>query len=214
MSGPDPLLCWLWLSHVLGSANLSTKRVLKKYGNAQNAWNARETEEFKTLVGPASTVRAQNLDPENYHERVMWCDALGVRILTCESMDYPQKLLRIPDLPLVLYCTGDTGWLNAPATVGIVGTRKPTEYGLRAAEDIGRGLAKAGAVIVSGLAEGLDSAGHEAQRSAFWGFRSIGHIRPSIVRCERKLNPTVVSSVSIHPKANRLESMDFYSAIV
>lgn len=196
------------------------KTCVEKYGNAQNAWNARETEEFKTLVGPASTVRAQNLDPENYHERVMWCDALGVRILTCESMDYPQKLLRIPDLPLVLYCTGDTGWLNAPATVGIVGTRKPTEYGLRAAEDIGRGLAKAGAVIVSGLAEGLDSAGHRAalcERSptiGILGFRSIGHIRPSIVRCERKLNPTVVSSVSIHPKANRLESMDFYSAIV
>ena len=191
MSGPDPLLCWLWLSHVLGSASLSTKRVLKKYGNAQNAWNARETEEFKTLVGPASTVRAQNLDPENYHERVMWCDALGVRILTCESMDYPQKLLRIPDLPLVLYCTGDTGWLNAPATVGIVGTRKPTEYGLRAAEDIGRGLAKAGAVIVSGLAEGLDSAGHRAalcERSPTIGILGIPIDRtyPTINRPLRK----------------------------
>ncbi len=44
----------------------------------------------------------------------------------------------------------------------MVGTRKPTEYGLRAAEDIGRGLARAGAVIVSGLADGLDSAGHRA----------------------------------------------------
>ena len=49
-----------------------------------------------------------------------------------------------------------------PAAVGMVGTRKPTEYGLRAAEDIGRGLARAGAVIVSGLADGLDSAGHRA----------------------------------------------------
>ena len=44
----------------------------------------------------------------------------------------------------------------------MVGTRKPTEYGLRAAEDIGRGLARAGAVIVSGPADGLDSAGHRA----------------------------------------------------
>ena len=121
----------------------------------------------------------------------MWCDALGVRILTCESMDYPQKLLRIPDLPLVLYCTGDTGWLNAPATVGIVGTRKPTEYGLRAAEDIGRGLAKAGAVIVSGLAEGLDSAGHRAalcERSPTIGILGIPIDRtyPTINRPMRK----------------------------
>ena len=76
--------------------------------------------------------------------------------------DYPLAFSRISDMPLVLYCTGDPRWLNEPAAVGMVGTRKPTEYGLRAAEDIGRGLARAGAVIVSGLADGLDSAGHRA----------------------------------------------------
>ena len=62
-------------------------------------------------------------------------------------------------MPLVLYCTGDPRWLNEPAAVGMVGTRRPTEYGLRAAADIGKGLARAGAIIVSGL---LDSAGHRA----------------------------------------------------
>ena len=61
-----------------------------------------------------------------------------------------------------LYCTGDPRWLNEPAAIGMVGTRKPTEYGLNAAADLGRGLARAGAVIVSGLADGLDSAGHRA----------------------------------------------------
>ena len=35
---------------------------------------------------------------------------------------------RIPDMPLVLYCTGDPLWLNEPGAVGIVGSRKPTEY--------------------------------------------------------------------------------------
>ena len=65
-------------------------------------------------------------------------------------------------MPLVLYCTGDPAWLNQPGTVGMVGSRKPTEYGLQAAEDIGRGLARAGAIVVSGLADGLDSAGHRA----------------------------------------------------
>ena len=46
--------------------------------------------------------------------------------------------------------------------MGIVGSRKPTEYGLNAAADIGGELAKNGAIIVSGLADGLDSAGHRA----------------------------------------------------
>ena len=65
-------------------------------------------------------------------------------------------------MPLVLYCTGDPRWLNEPGAVGIVGSRKPTEYGLNAAADIGGELAKNGAIIVSGLADGLDSAGHRA----------------------------------------------------
>ena len=43
--------------------------------------------------------------------------------------------------------------------MGIVGSRKPTEYGLNAAADIGGELAKNGAIIVSGLADGLASAG-------------------------------------------------------
>ena len=59
-------------------------------------------------------------------------------------------------MPLVLYCTGDPRWLNEPA-VGIVGSRKPTEYGPNAA-DIGGELAN-GAIIVSGLADGLTAPG-------------------------------------------------------
>ena len=65
-------------------------------------------------------------------------------------------------MPLVLYCTGDPLWLNEPGAVGMVGSRRPTEYGLQAAADLGSGLAKNGAIIVSGLADGLDSAGHRA----------------------------------------------------
>ena len=159
---PDPLLCWLWLAHVLGPASLNAGRVLDGFGGAQEAWEARATEEFRLAAGNAAAKRAEQLDPEAYHALVMRCDALGVRILTYADADYPLALARIPDMPLVLYCTGDPSWLNAPETVGIVGSRKPTEYGLNAAADIGGELARQGVVIVSGLADGLDSAGHKA----------------------------------------------------
>lgn len=72
----------------------------------------------------------------------MQCDALRVRILPFDDPDYPLAFSRIPDMPLVLYCTGDPRWLNEPGAVGIVGSRKPTEYGLNAAADIGGELAK------------------------------------------------------------------------
>ena len=159
---PDPLLCWLWLAHVLGPASVHAGRVLDTFGGAQEAWEARETEEFRQAAGDVAFRRASQLDAEEYHTLVMRCDALHVRILPFDDPDYPLAFSRIPDMPLVLYCTGDARWLNEPGAVGIVGSRKPTEYGLNAAADIGRELAQNGAVIVSGLADGLDSAGHKA----------------------------------------------------
>ena len=159
---PDPLLCWLWLSQVLGPASLHAGKVLDAFVSAQEAWEARETEEFRQAAGDTAFKRAAQLDAESFHTLVMQCDALGVRILPFDDPDYPLAFLRIPDMPLVLYCTGDPRWLNEPGAVGIVGSRKPTEYGLNAAADIGGELAKNGAIIVSGLADGLDSAGHRA----------------------------------------------------
>ena len=159
---PDPLLCWLWLSQVLGPASLHAGKVLDAFGGAQEAWEARETEEFRQAAGDTAFKRAAQLDAESFHTLVMQCDALRVRILPFDDPDYPLAFSRIPDMPLVLYCTGDARWLNEPGAVGIVGSRKPTEYGLNAAADIGGELAKNGAIIVSGLADGLDSAGHRA----------------------------------------------------
>lgn len=139
---PDPLLCWLWLAQVLGPASLHAGKVLDAFGGAQEAWEARETEEFRQAAGDTAFKRAAQLDAESFHTLVMQCDALRVRILPFDDPDYPLAFSRIPDMPLVLYCTGDPRWLNEPGAVGIVGSRKPTEYGLNAAADIGGELAK------------------------------------------------------------------------
>ena len=161
---PDPLLCWLWLAGTLGAGSLRAGAVLDAFGGAQEAWEARDTDAFAAAVGPAAAQRACLPDntPVHYSAFARRCAARRIRILTYDDPDYPLAFSRIPDMPLVLYCTGDPRWLNEPGTVGIVGSRKPTEYGLNAAADIGGELAKNGAVIVSGLADGLDSAGHRA----------------------------------------------------
>lgn len=163
-SAPDPLLCWLWLAHTLGAASSHAGKVLDAFGGAQEAWEARDTDDFRIAAGAAAAKRAQQRDntPQRYRALVERCGQLGVHILTYEDPDYPLAFSRIPDMPLVIYCTGDPVWLNEPGAVGIVGSRKPTEYGLQAAQDIGGALAQAGALIVSGLADGLDSAGHKA----------------------------------------------------
>ena len=161
---PDPLLCWLWLAGTLGAGSQRAGAVLDAFGGAQEAWEARDTDAFAAAAGPAAVQRACLPDntPEHYRAFARRCAARRIRILPYDDPDYPLAFSRISDMPLVLYCTGDPRWLNEPGAVGIVGSRKPTEYGLNAAADIGGELAKNGAVIVSGLADGLDSAGHRA----------------------------------------------------
>ena len=78
---------------------------------------------------------------------------------------YPGRLRDARDAPAVLFGRGDEGLLHElseePAVVTIVGTRRPSAHGRDLAESLGARLARAGAVIVSGMAHGIDSASHE-----------------------------------------------------
>ena len=161
---PQPLLCWLWLAHVLGPANPHAAQLVDWCDDPVEIWEERDTLTFRKAAGPAAAHRAQDpgCTPWFFRPLAAQCDRLNIRIVTYSDPDYPLSLTRIPDLPLVLYCTGDPFWLNAPGLVGMVGSRKPDNYGRQAAAALGRDLAQSGAVIVSGLADGLDSESHRA----------------------------------------------------
>src|SRR2546425_8849697 len=79
--------------------------------------------------------------------------------MTAGPADYPPLLREIPDPPLVLYVRGDSKVLSRH-TVAMVGTRRPTAYGLQVARRLARDLAERQLVIASGLARGIDSAAH------------------------------------------------------
>ena len=70
---PDPLLCWLWLAHVLGPASPHAGRVLDAFGGAQEAWEARDTAEFRQAAGPAAAKRAGQLAPEQFRAPATRC---------------------------------------------------------------------------------------------------------------------------------------------
>lgn len=82
------------------------------------------------------------------------------RIVTLLDADYPALLRQIADPPPVLYVRG-TLLREDEAAVAVVGTRTATPYGLSAARELAAELARAGVTVVSGLAEGIDAAGHE-----------------------------------------------------
>lgn len=96
----------------------------------------------------------------------------GCTILTPDDADYPELLRGIYSRPSVLYVKGDLSCLSNSLMVAMVGSREHTEYGKKAAELFACGLAKNGAVVVSGLAPGIDSESHRAALET--GGKTIG----------------------------------------
>ncbi len=83
----------------------------------------------------------------------------GIKLLTIFDENYPSKLKNLPDRPLILYAKGDLSLLEMDS-VGIVGTRSPSNYGRIITEQFAGKLAQSGLVIVSGLCYGVDTIAH------------------------------------------------------
>lgn len=88
------------------------------------------------------------------------CVRTGAAVRIFGRPGYPMALSGDPEAPGVLFTLGDPSVLDTIPRVAIVGTRSATPYGLSVASELGRGLAAAGVVVVSGLARGIDSAAH------------------------------------------------------
>jgi DNA processing protein len=82
-----------------------------------------------------------------------------------EDESYPELLRQIADPPAQLYCRGDISLLNS-FCIGVVGTRKASDYGRQACSDIVGHLAASGITIVSGLAAGIDTVAHRSTLTA------------------------------------------------
>jgi DNA processing protein len=93
----------------------------------------------------------------------LWAQARrdGAKLLFFTDPDYPDRMRRLYDAPTLLFFRGNAD-LNAPRTIAIVGTRQATEYGRRVSEEIVEDLVKYNALVVSGLAFGIDIAAHRA----------------------------------------------------
>lgn len=111
------------------------------------------------------------------------CERERIHVLAPANGGFPTSLRTIPNAPLLLFARGNFLCLSA-ACVAIIGTREPTSYGEGAARKMAKNLAESGWTIVSGLAEGCDTAGHEGcldgggQTAAFLA-HGFGRIYPA-----------------------------------
>ena len=151
------MLFWIWLAECLGAENRNFRLLMKLYDNPYELFYAEEFEleridglSQKTL----SVLSERNLTRAT--EILADCERLGITVLPYGSPSYPRALRELKDPPVVLYCIGETELLNDRLCIGMVGTRRMSEYGLRSAYKLSYELAQAGAIVVSGMAAGVD----------------------------------------------------------
>ncbi len=88
-----------------------------------------------------------------------------IQVLERDHPSFPKSVLLVEQAPERLYAIGDLSMLEG-RRVGIVGSRKPSPYGIRVTYDAGKAAARAGLVVVSGLARGLDARAHRGALDA------------------------------------------------
>jgi DNA processing protein len=145
---------------VRGLGLRSANALVKHFKDVAPVFDASSTE--LEAFGVPPDVAADLLSPKS-SERAdrEWDRAaeLGVEVVDILDFAYPPLLREIFDPPIVLYIRGKR-WDSSLPQVAIVGTRRPTGYGLNCAERLAEDLAARGLAVTSGLARGLDAAAH------------------------------------------------------
>ncbi len=113
----------------------------------------------KLGLGTKTIDAIKNPDWKVVEEDLLWLEQAGNHILFFTDPDYPSQLKEIPDPPPVLFARGDIDLIHFPQ-IAIVGSRNPSSSGIQIATDFASSLATFGFTITSGLALGIDAAGH------------------------------------------------------
>jgi DNA processing protein len=167
---------WLAWSQISGIGPVLLRRLQQHFGTLAAAWKATaaelaQVEGFGMQTLEKVVKQRSHLHPE---QLIIKHQEENPHFWTPADADYPRLLLETPSPPPMLYYRGEVELqenLGNLPLVGIVGTRQPSDYGIRWTRQISTALAKNGFTVVSGMAEGIDTESHLATMKA--GGRTI-----------------------------------------
>ena len=155
-------LHWLALRMVPG---LGTRRIgllLERLRTPQAIFRASASElEAAGLTGAVARSIASGCSFDDAASQQQKMKEAGAQLIALHDPRYPEDLRKIFDPPPVLFARGRIELLSS-ISIGVVGTRHPTTYGVAAAERLSGDLARAGMTITSGMARGIDTVAHKA----------------------------------------------------
>ncbi len=192
---------WIWLAHRPNLSDRMKGALLEHFSDAEDIFCAGE-ESFREVEGLSREGR-EALKDKNLTEAekiLEVCDRERLHILTYGDAAYPSGLKHIADPPVVLYYKGQLPDFDSYPVIGVVGTRKASAYGLATAKRMGYQIAQCGAIVVSGMAYGIDAAAMSGALTA--GGKTVG-----VLGCGADV---------IYPAANRslFEDTEAYGCIL
>ncbi|MGH7568073.1 MAG: DNA-processing protein DprA [Gemmatimonadales bacterium] len=163
---PDELAAYLALAEVPGIGAARLRTLVTAFQSALGALRAPHGA-IAALPGfsRAAATAIRSAAPRRGRDILQQLERLGARVLTPADGEFPPLLREIPDPPALLYVWGDPALLARPAAA-LVGSRDHTPYGAAAARLLAAGIASRGAVVVSGMARGIDAIAHTAALDA------------------------------------------------
>lgn len=147
---------WLRLARAEAVGPVTFNRLLDQFGGP-----ARALEALPAIARRGGRDKALAIPTIEDAERELAAgEALGARLICANEADFPHLLLELDPRPPLIWTLGDPTLLR-PRAVGVVGARVASAAGRRFAQGLAADLGKAGYVVVSGMARGIDSAAHE-----------------------------------------------------
>ena len=154
---------WLGFSKIEGIGKAKLEKLIHFFGNIENAWHAPNNELMSSGLDAKSIEQMIIKRPViNLDQELEKMHTEDIKFLTLEDDDYPRLLKEIYSPPLAIYYKGEFVPEKDEFSLGVVGTRKMTDYAKQITPKITRELTEQGLVIVSGLALGIDALAHEA----------------------------------------------------
>jgi len=163
----ETTLYYIWLLKSLGQAHSKIKIIFRHFGDVKSIYDAKPKEHIQSgLFTPKQLERLSDKSLDHAKKVYEYCYKHNQKIITLTSRDYPKRLGQIFDPPILLFAEGNISDIENYPCIAVVGSRKSTEYGNEIAYKLSRDLARAGAIIVSGCAVGIDTASHRGALAA------------------------------------------------
>ena len=187
-------LYWLWLSLAVSPGSHSFKKLLNKFKTVEEIYKATD-KMINSAIDPKSSDRAALIDKslDKATEVRDFCKKMNIGIVTYGDELYPDSLRKILNPPVLLYYRGKLPKFGDYVSLSVVGTRYPTSYGRKNAFELSYDLARAGALIVSGMAIGVDGVAHASAIAA--GMPTVAVLGCGINVCYPKIHLSLAREI-------------------